>query len=65
MSGLESMRHFTRTAVRFLKALSGDDAYERYVSHHLAHHGAAPTLTRREFYTQELQRKWSGINRCC
>jgi uncharacterized short protein YbdD (DUF466 family) len=49
----------------WLRAVSGDDAYERYLTHHaLAHVGDAP-LSRRAFYESELQRKWSGINRCC
>ena len=56
---------WVRSLWRFVRALSGDDAYERYLSHHRSHHGALPALTAREFYAQELQRKWSGINRCC
>ncbi|HTW38994.1 MAG TPA: YbdD/YjiX family protein [Steroidobacteraceae bacterium] len=48
-----------------LRALSGDDAYERYLAHHArAHPGTAP-LSRRAFYLDEERRKWSGINRCC
>ncbi len=48
-----------------LRTLSGDDAYERYLAHHAqAHPGVAP-LSRRSFYLEEQQRKWSGINRCC
>jgi uncharacterized short protein YbdD (DUF466 family) len=62
---LPSAATSARALWRFLRALTGDDAYERYVSHHLAHHGAAAVPSRREFYAQELQRKWSGINRCC
>jgi uncharacterized short protein YbdD (DUF466 family) len=56
---------WARNLWHFLRALSGDDAYERYLEHHRAHHAAAQALTAREFYAQELQRKWSGINRCC
>ena len=54
-----------RALWRFVRALSGDDAYERYLEHHRSQHGAAQALSAREFYAQELQRKWSGINRCC
>ena len=56
---------WARALWRFLRALSGDDAYERYLIHHVAHHAGRPVPTRGEFYAQELQRKWSGINRCC
>jgi len=50
---------------RWLRALSGDDAYERYLAHHAQQHGAAPALTRRAFCEQEQRRKWSGVSRCC
>ncbi|HVC30125.1 MAG TPA: YbdD/YjiX family protein, partial [Steroidobacteraceae bacterium] len=51
-------------AVRWLRALSGDDAYERYLTHHArAHEG--PPLSRRAFYRERESRKWSGISRCC
>ena len=46
----------------WLRAVSGDDAYEAYVA------GAAPpgaALTRQEFYLDRLRRKYSRINRCC
>jgi len=49
----------------WLRAVSGDDAYERYLAHHASAHGNAAPLSRRAFYEAELQRKWSGINRCC
>jgi len=46
----------------WLRAVSGDDAYEVYRAG-AAHVGAA--LTRREFYLDRLRRKYSRINRCC
>ena len=50
---------------RALRALSGDDAYERYLEHRAATHPEAPLLSRRQFYVGEQQRKWGSINRCC
>ncbi len=50
-----------------LREISGDDAYERYLSHWREHHaqeGCEP-LTRKAFFKQELERKWSGVKRCC
>jgi uncharacterized short protein YbdD (DUF466 family) len=50
---------------KLLRAMATDDAYEKYVAHHMhAHAGDAP-LTRREFYLGEQQRKWTGVSRCC
>jgi uncharacterized short protein YbdD (DUF466 family) len=54
-----------RSARRWLRALSGDDAYERYCAHRAARHPGEPLMGRRAFYADALQRKWSGINRCC
>ncbi len=48
-----------------LRGLSGDDAYDRYLSHlHACHAGTAP-LGRRAFYEAELDRRWKQVNRCC
>jgi len=49
-----------------LRALSGDDAYERYLAHRRTHGASeAPPLSRAEFFRTEQQRKWSGVKRCC
>jgi uncharacterized short protein YbdD (DUF466 family) len=50
-----------------LRALSGDDAYDRYVAHwHERHapHDEAP-LDRVAFVEQQQRRKWDGVSRCC
>jgi uncharacterized short protein YbdD (DUF466 family) len=50
---------------KFVRALSMDDAYERYLEHHRQAHAQARPLDRRAFYLREQQRKWSGVSRCC
>jgi uncharacterized short protein YbdD (DUF466 family) len=50
---------------RGLRALTGDDAYERYRAHHAARHAGQPLMSRREFCADAVRRKWSGVNRCC
>lgn len=50
-----------------LRRLSGEDAYERYLTHWRERHGGeggAP-LDRKAFFQQQQERKWGGINRCC
>lgn len=52
---------------RALRAITGDDAYERYLAHWHACHatdGGLP-LSRKAFYEAETQRRWNGIKRCC
>jgi uncharacterized short protein YbdD (DUF466 family) len=51
---------------KWLRRLSGDDAYERYLVHwRLRHHGEGEPLTRRAFYLTETVRRFDGIRRCC
>lgn len=61
------MTDLLRSVWNVLRAVSGDDAYERYIAHWRARHaepGDAP-LDRAAFFEQEQQRKWEGVNRCC
>jgi uncharacterized short protein YbdD (DUF466 family) len=50
---------------RFIRRLSGDDSYERYLAHHASHHPGETPLTRREFWRRETDREWGGVRRCC
>jgi uncharacterized short protein YbdD (DUF466 family) len=54
-----------RALWRGLRAVTGDDAYDRYLEHHAAQHPGAAPLSRRAFYEAEQKRQWSRINRCC
>lgn len=62
---LKKIRHFWHV----IRQLSGDDAYERYLTHHAAFHAttvdAPPALSRKEFFKLWQESQWSGVNRCC
>ena len=47
----------------FLRAWSGDSAYETYTRRQQAL-GKTP-LSREEFYLDALQRKYARVSRCC
>ncbi|MEE9234801.1 MAG: YbdD/YjiX family protein [Candidatus Acidoferrales bacterium] len=52
----------------WLRAVSGDDAYERYLAHHQEKHaGQGPPLSRKDFYRQRLEHQYDPANpsRCC
>jgi uncharacterized short protein YbdD (DUF466 family) len=51
----------------WLRAVSGDDAYERYVAHWRAEHGESgeAPLDRKSFFRQCQDEQWNGIRRCC
>lgn len=51
----------------FVREISGDDAYDRYLAHWHKHHaeqGGTPQ-TRAAFFKTEIERKWNGVKRCC
>jgi uncharacterized short protein YbdD (DUF466 family) len=52
---------------KFLRTLSGDDAYEVYLKNFTkcVNHSDRKPLSRKDFYSQQLQEKWNKINRCC
>ena len=50
---------------RFIRTVSGDDAYERYLAHHAAHHTGEPLMTPKEYFCERQRQKWTGVSRCC
>jgi len=44
----------------FLRAVSGDSAYDAY-----ARRAGAAAMTREAFYLDTLRRRYTGPNRCC
>jgi uncharacterized short protein YbdD (DUF466 family) len=48
-----------------LRAITGDDAYERYLAHCRRAHPDRPAPDRRRFYLAELERRWRHVDRCC
>jgi uncharacterized short protein YbdD (DUF466 family) len=49
----------------FIRRLSGDDAYERYLKHHVETHPGETPLSRKDYFRREQERKWGGVRRCC
>jgi len=59
------VKSYLLSAWRFIRTLSNDDAYERYLERHARTHPELPPLSPRAFYDQQQQEKWGGVNRCC
>ena len=55
------MRRFWRG----LREWCGDAAYERYLGSQATRCGSLRTLTAKEFYVEQLNRRYSRPNRCC
>jgi uncharacterized short protein YbdD (DUF466 family) len=55
-----------RRTWQIVRALSGDDAYERYLQHCREHHPGSPPLDPRAFYLREQERRYrDGPTGCC
>lgn len=52
-------------AWRYVRHVSGDDAYERYLQHSAVYHPDETPLNRKDYFKREQSRKWDGIWRCC
>ena len=50
---------------RNVREWCGDAAYERYLGSREAKRPGARTLTRAEFYADQVNRRYSQPNRCC
>jgi uncharacterized short protein YbdD (DUF466 family) len=49
----------------YLRAVSGDDAYERYLAHHAVEHAGQSPMSRKAYFAERQRRKWTGVTRCC
>jgi uncharacterized short protein YbdD (DUF466 family) len=50
---------------QYLRQVSSDDAFERYLAHHRQAHPGKPPMTREQHFTQRQVEKWSKVSRCC
>jgi uncharacterized short protein YbdD (DUF466 family) len=65
MNGLLAVRRGLLAGWHYLRAVSGDDAYERYLEHHASAHAGEPLMTRKEYFAERQRQKWTGVTRCC
>lgn len=49
---------------RSLRALSGDDAYDRYLASRLPDDSCGPPMPRSRFFELQVNRKWDRITAC-
>ena len=60
----KNIRRFARRVWRGVREWCGDAAYERYLRSSAAQ-GDSRRLSAKEFYVQQLNRRYSRPNRCC
>lgn len=47
------------------QAMTGEDAYARYLQHHQSHHPETTPMDEASFWRAETDRRYRGIRRCC
>jgi len=62
---LTGIRHGLTQAWRFLRQVSGDDAYDRYLAHMSRAHPGKPVMSRGAYFRARQEHRWSRISRCC
>jgi uncharacterized short protein YbdD (DUF466 family) len=68
MNRITRVNRVLEKAWRYLREVTGDAAYENYVKYCAAENSNSnppKRMTRSEFYSDALKRKYSTINRCC
>lgn len=58
-------KRFFRRFWRGVREWCGDASYESYLRSEASHNGCGRTLSRAEFYVDQLNRRYSRPNRCC
>jgi uncharacterized short protein YbdD (DUF466 family) len=59
------IQRFARRAWRGIRDWCGDSAYEHYLRATKRRHPQDQPLTEKDFYTEQLNRKYSRPSRCC
>jgi len=48
-----------------LREMTGDTAYERYLTHMAQSHPGRALMSQQEYFKFRLDQKWNRISRCC
>jgi uncharacterized short protein YbdD (DUF466 family) len=59
------LRRLSASGWRFVREVTGDDAYERYLAHQQRAHPDELPMSRDQYYRFRLDQKWSKVSRCC
>jgi uncharacterized short protein YbdD (DUF466 family) len=66
---LNKMKRVLDYRKQFISLLVGVPSYEKYVEHMAAHHPEAPVKSRKEFFCEAQEARYSGkggkVSRCC
>jgi uncharacterized short protein YbdD (DUF466 family) len=61
----KELKHGVKRLWDYLRQVTGDDAYERYLAHQQHAHPGEPLLTRQGYFKRRQEEKWGKVSRCC
>ena len=61
----EDFKQLPKHLWHYLRQVTGDDAYERYIAHQKLSHAGEVPLSRQQFFKMRQDEKWSKVSRCC
>jgi uncharacterized short protein YbdD (DUF466 family) len=61
----KTIRNLCTSGWRFMREVTGDDAYERYLVHQQQSHPHEPPMSAEQYFKFRLDQKWSRVSRCC
>jgi uncharacterized short protein YbdD (DUF466 family) len=59
------VKQFLSAGLSLLRGVTGDDAYEKYLAHHLRTEPELPPLSAADFFRAQLEQKWNCVSGCC
>ena len=54
-----------KSVYEFIRRLSGDDLYDLYLKSHKKCSKKHRLMSKKNFYQAMIEKKWSGLKRCC
>lgn len=54
-----------KSVYEFIRRLSGDDLYDLYLKSHKKCSKKHKLMSKKIFYQATIEKKWSGLKRCC
>ena len=61
----DELKYGVKYLWHYLRHVTGDDAYERYLAHQKLAHAGEPPLTPQAYFKRRQEEKWSKVSRCC
>ncbi len=59
------MKQFLSSGLSLLRGVTGDDAYDKYLTHLQRNSPGETPMSAADFFRAQMEQKWNCINGCC